>query len=160
MRFYQNMTENELRQTLEVWYEMFSEYDLNVVKLAVKNLIARLEFPPTIADVRKEIDKLVDVAQNNPAPADEWNAIRKAIKNSLYNAGEEFEKLPSIAKRFVGNPNQLRDWGLSEDFNDSVVRGQFLKQYDVLKEREKLEMQLTPEVKKLLNGVTGLLELE
>lgn len=139
---------------------MFEKDDADVVKLAVKNLINTLEFPPTIADVRKEITKLANVATDKPTAIDEWNAIKKAIGNSGYHADEEFEKLPPIAKKFVGAPRQLRDWGLAEDFNESVVRGQFLKQYEVLEERQRYQAMMSPEFAKLIGNITNVKTLE
>ena len=64
-----------------------------------------------------------------------------------------FENLPTIAKKFVGSPTQLKDWATSSDFCESVVRGQFLKQYDVLKERERLDKQLPSGVKTLISEI-------
>jgi len=150
-RFYVNMTSNELKETSELWAEFFSNDELALVALAVKSLITTLEYPPTIADVKKEITKLTSAAAGEPTSIDEWNAIRKALKNSIYGAEEEFKKLPPIAKRFVGFPQQLRDWGMMCDFNADVVRGQFLKQYDALKERQRYA--------EMLNGQQGLRDL-
>ena len=134
-RFYQNMTSDELMRACDLWTEMFAEDDVELVAVAVKQLLTTLEFPPTIADVKKEIKKLSEVIQGETTGVDEWNLISKAIKNSGYNSVEEFDKLPPIAKRFVGSPRQLRDWAISSEYNEGVVRGQFLKQRDTLKER-------------------------
>ena len=136
-RFYANMTSNELMRACDLWAEMFTNDDTSLVVLAVKNLLQTLEFPPTIADVKKEMAKIVSAVSNEDLATDEWNAIKKALGNSIYGSEEEFEKLPPIAKRFVGSARQLRQWGMSTDFNSDVVKGQFLKQYEALKEREK-----------------------
>lgn len=152
-RFYQNMTSDELMRACDLWTEMFAEDDAGVVGLAVKQLLTTLEFPPTIADVKKEISKLASAVSNEPTGIDEWNAIRKAIKNSCYSAKEEFDRLPSVAQRFVGSPQQLRDWAVMCDFNADVVRGQFMKQYESLKEREEYKAILdrNPKFKRLLD---------
>lgn len=152
-RFYANMTSNELKTTLEVWFKMFEQDEFELVKLAVESLIATLEFPPTIADVKKEIKKIADSATDQNTGIDEWNMIRKAIRNSCYNAKEEFDRLPSVAQRFVGSPQQLRDWAVMCDFNADVVRGQFMKQYESLKEREEYKAILdrNPKFKRLLD---------
>lgn len=129
---------------------MFENDDVEIVKLATKNLIQHLEFPPTIADVRKEIDKLIETATDKPSAMDEWNEIRDAIRNSIYNSVQCFESLPPIAKKFVGSPNQLRSWAMADDFNDGVVRGQFLKQYEVIENREKRKAMMSPEVRSFI----------
>lgn len=133
---------------------MFEVEDYKTAMLAVDSLISKLEFPPTIADVKKEMKKLVGTATNETTGIDEWNMIRKAVKNSAYCAKEEFDKLPPIAKRFVGSPSQLHDWAISYDFNADVVRGQFMKQYDELKEREEYKQMLEnkPKLKEVIEG--------
>lgn len=154
-KFYQNTASNELKKAVTIWAEMFQNDDVEVVKAAVKNLISMLEFPPTIADIKKEINKLVQAANGELTGVDEWNMIRKAIKNSTYNSKEEFDKLPTVAKRFVGSPQQLRDWGIMSDFNEGVIRGQFLKQYDSLKEREQYQKILSqnPRLKSIMDKI-------
>jgi hypothetical protein len=149
------MTSASLTKAVDLWAEIFSKDEIEVVVLAVKSLIQTLEFPPSIADVRKEIDKLVDTVDDKPTAIDEWNAIRSAIKIGIYYADEGFERLPPIAKKFVGSPAQIRDWAMSEDFNDSVVRGQFLKQYETLKNREERRALLTPELKNLIQNLAN-----
>lgn len=141
------MTPDELSDVTDIWCEMFKDDELVVVKVAIKNLLNQLEYPPTIADVKKELGKLVSVATDEDTAIDEWNAIRTAIKSSIYYSVENFAKLPEIAKKFVGSPTQLRDWAMTEDFNDAVIRGQFLKQYEVLKERKNYEKMLKSNTK-------------
>ena len=66
-----------------------------------------------------------------------------------------FDLLPPIAQKFVGSPQQLRQWALSEEFNSDVVKGQFLRQYETLKERQKYDKMIgkNPELHKLLENV-------
>ena len=77
------------------------------------------------------------------------------MRNSTYNAVEEFERLPEIAKKFVGSPNQLREWATSDDYNDSVVKGQFFKQVEVIKQREKDNSMMLPEVRNLVQKLSA-----
>lgn len=157
-RFYQTTQSNEdVNMTIDIWYDVFRNDNVDLIKVAVKSLIQHLEYPPTIADVRKEMGKLVGTATNEDLAIDEWNKIRQAIKSSGYYAKENFDTLPEIAKRFVGTPQQLKDWAISEDFNSEVLRSQFLKQYEVLKEREKYTASLNnnPQLQKILNQITN-----
>lgn len=156
-RFYQTTKSSDLVKVLDLWAEMFKDDDPVVVAVAVKNLIKTLEFPPTIADVRKEVAKLVNVTANEPTATDEYNAIRQAIKSSGYYSVENFEKLPAVAKQFVGNPNQLKDWALREDFNEEVLRGQFFKQYDTIKEQQKYKRMLdtNPQLNNLIQSIAN-----
>ena len=154
-RFYQTTKSSELSKVVDLWAELFKDDDVMLVATAVRSLIKRLEFPPTIADVRKEMETLVETVTDEPTAIEEYNAIRQAIKSSGYYSVENFEKLPEIAKQFVGSPSQLKEWALREDFNEEVLRGQFLKQYDSLKERQKHRQMLNsnPKLNNLIQNI-------
>ena len=150
-KFYSEMTKIEMENTLNLWCDMFEYEDTQIVTLAIKNLINHFKWPPTIADIKEEIYKIETI--NDESPVELWNSIKKALRNSIYNSTEEFEKLPELAKKFVGNPKQLREWALDTDYNDSVVKGQFLKQIEILKTRKKDKQMLVPEVKEMINTI-------
>lgn len=150
--FYRNMTKEELISTIDLWTEMFAHENSQLVTAAVKNLINTFKFPPTIADVKEAMYKLTE--QETETPVEIWNQIKGAIRNSAYGSYEEYQKLPELAQRFVGSPNQLREWALSSDYNDGVVKGQFFKQIEILKDRKKEEKLMLPEVKEMINRLS------
>ena len=145
--FYKDMKKEDLEATIDLWAEMFAHENTQLVVAATKNLINTFKWPPTIADIKEEMYKLTEVETETPIEV--WNKIKKAIGRAGYYAADEFEKLPEIAKTFVGSPKQLKEWALSEDYNDSVVKGQFLKQYEVLAKRKKDNKLMLPQVKEL-----------
>ena len=159
--FYKEMKKEDLEATIDLWTEMFAHENPALVVAAVKNLINTFKWPPTIADVKDEMYKLTQT--ETETPVEMWNKIKAAMSRASYYANEEFEKLPEVAKRFVGSPNQLREWALSVDYNDGVTKGQFFKQYEILKQREKDSKLMLPQVrdiaKQLANsmGATKLL---
>lgn len=144
---YKDMTKVEAENTINLWLDMFQHENVQLVLAATKNLINTFKWPPTIADIKEEMYKITN--RETETPVEVWNKIRKAIRNSAYNSYDEFQKLPDKAKRFVGSPNQLKEWAISENFIESVVRGQFLKQYEILEKRQKEEKMMLPEVKVL-----------
>lgn len=146
-----NITKADAQATIELWYKMFKDADFVSVKVAISSLINTSKYPPTIAEVKEEMYKISNT--DCDVAIDEWNKIKKALGNSLYNSVAEFEALPPIAKRFVGSPNQLREWGMSTDFNDGVVRGQFFKQYEILEKREKYQASMPADVKKYISEI-------
>ena len=154
-KFYVDMSQQEMLNTINLWGEMFAHENPALVVAAVKSLINTFKFPPTIADVKNEMYKLTET--ETETPVEMWNKIKGAMRRASYYANEEFEKLPEVAKKFVGSPNQLREWALAVDYNDGVVKGQFFKQYEILKQREKDNKLMLPEVrnitKQLLNNM-------
>ena len=152
-RFYAEMSKKEAEDTINLWQEMFSGDNPALVTAAVKELVNSFKFPPTIADVK---DKMYELTKTDTeTPVELWNAIKKAMRNSTYNAVEEFERLPEIAKKFVGSPNQLREWAISDDYNDGVIKGQFFKQVEILKQREKDNTMMLPEVRNLVQQLSA-----
>lgn len=150
--FYRDISKQEAYDTINLWTDMFSRDDASIVSAAVKSLIDGDDkgFPPTIGQVKAKMRLLVGGDELTEAEA--WNLVSKAVKNGLYGAVEEFEKLPPAVKRIVGSPSQLRDWAsMDSDTLHSVVASNFQRSYKVVATREKEIAALPDDVKKLIN---------
>lgn len=150
--FYRDISKQEAYGTINLWTDMFSNDDASIVAAAVKSLIDGDDkgFPPTIGQVKAKMRLLVGSDELTEAEA--WNLVSKAVKNGLYGAVEEFEKLPPAVKRIVGSPSQLRDWAyMDSDTLHSVVASNFQRSYKVVATREKEIAALPDDVKKLIN---------
>lgn len=150
--FYRDISKQEAYDTINLWTDMFFNDDASVVAAAVKSLIDGdgKGFPPTIGQVKAKMRLLVGSDELTEAEA--WNLVSKAVKNGLYGAVEEFEKLPPAVKRIVGSPSQLRDWAsMDSDTLHSVVASNFQRSYKVVATREKEIAALPDDVKKLIN---------
>lgn len=144
-----------ITDVMNVWYDALKEEDVKVVQTASRNYVQSNEFAPTVAGLMKQIN-LIKGADTN---TDLWDRLRKAISNSTYNSAEEFEKLPKECKSFVGSPMGLRNLAM-EDMGtiDTVVKGQFLKNVDSIKERQNVQDSLPMEVKQALTANVKQLE--
>ena len=150
--FYRDISKQEAYDTINLWTDMFSHDDASIVSAAVKSLIDgdNKGFPPTIGQVKAKMRLLVGSDELTEAEA--WNLVSKAVKNGLYGAVEEFEKLHPAVKRIVGSPSQLRDWAsMDSDTLHSVVASNFQRSYKVVATREKEIAALPDDVKKLIN---------
>lgn len=154
-RFYVNQTKEEMIDAVNLWHDMFRDDEPKLVIAAAKELLTTLKYPPTIADIKEKMYKLSEGEINKETPIELWNKITKAISNSIYNSSAEFEKLPEPCKKFVGSPRQLMEWAMSTDFNDSVVRGQFLKQLEIIQQREKELKMMLPENRQLIEDLSS-----
>lgn len=140
-RFYVNMKKTEAEETISLWQEMFSDTDIRILTIAVKRLITHFEFPPTIADVKKEILKITTKQENN---IDYWQEVLKMMSNSLYMKKEEFDTYSDICKRFFGNVDNLRSYGEMEKQEViNNIQPRFLK-YAENYQKEKKENMLLP----------------
>ena len=84
--------------------------------------------------------KLTDIRlPEEMTPQEAWALIDKATRNSTWNSGEEFAKLPPVVQRLVGSPMQLKEWAaMDTDTLHSVIASNFQRSYKVraAKERE------------------------
>jgi hypothetical protein len=150
-KYYANMTKEEAENTIALYYDMFKDDDSKLLAVAVKNIIVKLTFPPAIAEIKNEMYKLKN---NEETPIELWNKLKKAITNSTYNSVEEFNKLPKKVQRFIGSPNSLRELAMNDStVNDTVVKGQFLKQIETIIVQEKEEQMMLPEIKTVLQSI-------
>ena len=155
--FYRNLTKQEAEDTVVLYEEMFKDCDSRIVLHAVKELINTNEYPPTIASIKEKMYQMTHT--NESSDSELWDILVKAIGRSGYYAEEEFNKLPSIIKEFVKSPYQLQELSqMPSDTIHSVVKGQFLRQIENLKQRVKEKDMMLPETRKLLYGDENIID--
>ena len=90
---YKDFTSKEMEAICNLWYEEFKDCDEKVFEGAVKRLIGTLDYPPSIAAVKREVNKITqpDLSLN---AHDEWNKVLKALHRWGMNREEKiFEEL-------------------------------------------------------------------
>lgn len=79
-------------EQVSVWYEFFKETNYDVFRQAIKRLIPKKQFIPSIAEINQEIALL-----NNPVlqlkADEEWEKVRTAIRKYGYYRGNEAMKI-------------------------------------------------------------------
>lgn len=157
-RFYANMTKAEAEETIALWQEMFNDTDIRVLTIAVKRLITHLEFPPTIADVKKEILK---ITSDNKNIIDYWQEAFKMMCNANYMTSEEFATYPDMCKRFFGSVSNLKTYGTMErDYVLNNIQPRFLKYAETYKKEEKENAMLPSNFKNMVSQLANKFELK
>ena len=158
-RFYANMTKSQAEETIALWQEMFKDTDIRILTIAVKRLITHLEFPPTIADVKKEILK---ITSNGKTEIDYWQETLKMMSDANYMKQEEFDTYPDICKRFFGNKlSNLRPYGTMEiNYVINNIQPRFIKFAENYQKEEKENMLLPDDYKKMIQGLSSKFELK
>lgn len=67
---------------------------------------------------------------------------------------EEFNSHSEICRKFLGSLSQLKAYATNTDFNLDVVRSNFLKQYESLKQREKQQKLLPVQMQEMIGKLT------
>ena len=128
----------ESKEQANVWYSFLRDLDGEIAKKAIVNLVARMPWQPTIADIRNEYAALTNKMSVGEAEA--WAMVRDGIRNGTYGATEEFAKFPDAIKRAVGNPMSLSEWAMmSSDDVETVIQSQFLRASRAALAEEKTE---------------------
>ena len=159
-RFYADMSKEEAYNTIDLWTTMFANEDGALVVATVKELINSFKFPPTIADIKEKMQSLT--GKNDETAMKYWHEFKRAVQNGLYDRKyKTFEEASEPLKEFLGSPSQLQDYALmdSETFN-SVTKGQFLKQMEVILARRKEKENMLPETRLLIEGIAEQFRLE
>lgn len=147
---YPNMKEiTEL--TVSIWHECLKDIDVNIALVAIKKNILESTYPPSIADIRKQIAEITTPEEMKIDSATAWGEVMNAIQNyGFYREAEALQSMSPITKKVVKYMS-FREICLSE--NIGVTRGQFLKMYDVMAQREKqnnlLPESLNSEIKRI-----------
>jgi hypothetical protein len=150
--FYSKFGKDELNEIANLWTEMFSADDFNIVKYALKDLIATHSgFPPDIAAIKNKIKEICSAATGEATNEDLWLMLKKAVSNGIYGSRQEFEKLPPVLQRYLGSPSTLFELAqIDSDTFNTVNHGQFLKQINAIKEREAYSQALPETVRNLI----------
>ena len=132
-------TKEQKLMMLNTWQECLGDLDYKLVLQAVKKSIIDSPYPPTIHDVRKNAIEFVNPTTSRTA-IEAWEEAYKMICNGTYMTEEQFDKASEEVKRFFGNVRQVAELARTDiDTVNTVTKGQFLKQYDVLVQREKAQ---------------------
>lgn len=129
---------------VKTWQSCFEDIPYKIVANAVKKAMLISQYPPTIAEVRKQAIEMIKPNTNKSA-IEAWEEAYKMICNGLYMTEEQFNMASSEVKRFFGNVRQVKELAQCDtDTVNTVTKGQFLKQYEILVE-QKQEQQLIPQ---------------
>lgn len=146
---------NSIIDTTNLWYEMFENDDINLIKIAVKNYITNSTsgFPPTIGEIKNELYKLT--LGDEKQDIELWNELKLAIRSGIYYSAEIFPTLSKELQIYLKNPMQLKELAMSNaDDLETVQKGIFLKQMPIIKQREKEKIMMLPERREMLEKLS------
>ena len=140
---FRGMSDKAMNAKINLWFMQFRDDDYMEVLAAVMAHIATDtgRFMPPVGVIKA---KLVEIRlPEEMTPQEAWELVSRATRNSTYNAGEEFAKLPPVVQRIVGSPMQLKEWAaMDTDTLQSVVSSNFQRSFKVraTKDREFLAL--------------------
>ena len=82
------------------------------------------------------------------------------ICNGSYMTQEQFDSHSEVCKRFLGSLSQLRAYAQNVDFNMDVVRSNFLKQHEIIVNREKEKKLLPMQMQEFIGKLSDKMSLK
>lgn len=152
-------SKEQKQMMVNTWFECLGDLDYRLVLQAVKKTIIESPYPPTIHDIRKNAIEMVNPS-NARTPIEAWEEAYKMICNGTYMTQEEFDTHSPEVQKFFGSPTQLKAYATNVDFNMDVVRSNFLKQYEVITEREKQQKLLPEQMQNMIEQLAGKMDIK
>lgn len=144
---------DEAGVTLKVWHRMLKDIDYKAAQLAAEKLILESPFPPSIADIRKAAAEVMTPPEERINSAQAWGEVEKAIR--CFGYYREKEALESMSPRTAKVVKYMGWQEICLSDQPGVARGQFLKMYKTVSEREEKEKLLPISLKHEIQSLAG-----
>lgn len=158
---YPNYKPADISETIDVWASMLSEYSYEHIAVALKSYIATdtSGFAPSVGKLIQKANSLVENGKLNEIEA--WTLVRKALRHDYEQAEKEFNKLPELVQKAVGNPSQLCLWATSDIKSvETVIASNFIKTYKTEVQRAEEYERLPEDVKAIMQKMSPLNRIE
>lgn len=141
-------TKEEMQLMINTWLEFFKDTSINDFELAIKNIINKSDFFPTISQIKKEIAN--SKVNTLPSAEDEWEEVIRTIhKFGSYRQEEAMEHLKDYTAyilRHIGYQNIC----MSED--NTWNKKEFIAEYNQMKDKEMELIQIGNKELKMLSN--------
>lgn len=133
-------------QAMELWYQRLSDIPAKVAEAALNTWVSTNKWSPSIADIRNEATKIMQ--GEVPDWGEAWGNVSRVIrKYGSYNPKAALEELDEITRESV---KRLGYIDLCRTTDIVAARANFRMVYGQLAERKKLEAQMPPALKELV----------
>jgi uncharacterized protein CbrC (UPF0167 family) len=131
-------SKEDMQLMINAWLEFFKDTSVNEFELAIKNIINKSDYFPTISQIKKEIAN--NKTNNLPSAEDEWEEVIRTIhKFGSYRQQEAMEHLKDYTAyivRHIGYQNIC----MSE--NNTWNKKEFIAEYNQMKDKENELIQI------------------
>jgi len=140
---------------LQRYGELLQDLELEAAVAAVRRVVAKSEWFPSVAAIRKEV--AATTVDTYPEPELAWGEVLRAIRRHGMNREPEFDNPHTAA---AVDAMGWRELCLSEE-GDATVRAQFREAYRASRERAVNDARVpaiarTPEQRKRLGSATSI----
>ena len=153
-------TDEQVKIMLDTWHSCLEDLDYKLVLQAVKKTMIESPYPPTIHDIRKNAIELVNPSTHRSG-IEAWDEACKMICNGSYMTQEEFDRHSPEVKKFFGNVRQVKELAqIDAQTVNTVTKGQFLKQYEVITDRERQQKLLPQNIQDMIGQLSNKMSIK
>lgn len=159
-QYYGKQSADDVRAAVQLWQTIFAGDSYEAMNAAVLAYISSdgSGYPPNPGKIKEMLRKVTGSADMTPMEA--WGLVRKALRNSGYEAGKEYAKLPKEIQAVLGSPSRLRDWCMIDEVTlENFTAPRFMASYKEIVEQYR-EREMLPESVRLFIGGLNLPRLE
>ena len=173
--FYKNFTSDDATTLADLWVDLFSDVDAQLVIHTFRQALKECEYPVTPADVNKRIKALQKTQK--PSELELWAQFDKAVSeifnlaypyicdgynlDSYNRAKETYNALPFQIKSFAHSVKEMVNYGLMDSTEFiQFVKPQFLKRMPEIEERQGLCIGIPAQIQELLGNAMAFKRLE
>lgn len=134
---YPTFKPNKLDFIARAWLDDIVEFSYEEVLASLKmyNATNTTGFAPSISQIINGIHRL-KMPASQMSEGEAWDMVYRALSNSAYHAGEEFEKLPPVVQKAIGSSTMLRSWAMTDVAEIGVVQSNFMRSFRSVNKRE------------------------
>lgn len=138
------------KEQIEVWYSFLKDYSEEELNNAVKVLVNTEKYLPTIAHIKEQIAK--SKLRNMPSAEDEWEEVIKAIHRfGSYREEQALESLNPYTAKVLSYIGYYRVCTSNQE-EQIWNKKEFMAEYNALKDKQIVELQIENKKENLLNG--------
>lgn len=173
---FRGMSDEVLKAKINLWHSQFQDDDYQTVMSAVMAHIATdtNRFMPPVGVIKAKLVQITTPRELSELEA--WALVERAISGAsmspqsmMYRNGvtdgktsaeRNFDKLPPLLKRIVGNPGQLAAWGaMNEETVGTVIASNFQRSYRAIAAKEREHMALPSDVRRVMEQIGGAMSM-
>lgn len=142
--------EDDMGRTVVIWYTMLNDLPYELLEAAIQKHILQSGNPffPSINEIRTKALEILSPEATTAAEA--WGEVLRAVQNyGMYNIEEGLNSLKPLTRK-VADAVGFRTICMASEDEIGVVRGQFLKMYEQMANRQRQDALLPEAMKKKL----------
>ena len=180
---FRDLDKEQTNLMANTWYAILSKEPKELVQMAFYKSLEVCKMPPTIADIKEQIENILNAA--GESSNDIWERLDIALKKAnseiprfVYTAIDSetgksqgflakevtrklYDELGECEKEYVGSYEAFislgKDWYLTDK---AIEKAKFLKALPDIKKRFRLREEMSPALKEILQGAQDILQIE